>query len=294
MKRILVSGAGGFLGIELIKQLLQNEDVYTIALSRQKDRLEKLFGTYKNFNLTSEFPQNVDVFINCVFPANANGMQLAEGLDYITDLYMAAKKQAVGSVINVSTQRVYSQTKARAATELTVPDLGTKYSVGKYAVEKLTNTIFCDMPHTNIRMASLIGPNSDGRISNRFVKQVIAGEDIHIVADTQDFGFLDVRDAAEAIAKYALMTQEKWEEVLNLGSGKVYSLQDVAECVTRVGEEFGYHSSVIVGEETGDVRNSAVDGNEFKILTGWQAEITLEETMRDAYRFYLEEKERAL
>jgi len=289
MKNILVSGAGGFLGTELINHLVRNADVRSVALSRQKDRLEKQFGSYSNFEIVSAFPREIDVFINCVFPANANGEQLASGIDYIAELYREARTQAVGAVINISTQSVYCQSKEAPATERTVPDLGTKYAVGKYAVEKLTNVVFHDIPHSNLRMASLVGPNSDGRISNRFVKQVIAGKDLHVVADAQNFGFLDVRDAARGIMKYALTRQEEWEETLNLSSGRSYSLREVAECVVRVGEEFGLHSSVVIGEETGDVRNSTLDGSRLEKLLNWRAEIPLEKTIRDAYVHYMKE-----
>ena len=289
MKNILVSGAGGFLGTELMNHLLQNTNVRTFALSRQRERLEKQFGSHQTFELATEIPRGIDVFINCVFPANANGMQLACGLDYIANLYQEAREQAVGAVINISTQSIYCQSKQEQATEESPPDLGTKYAVGKYAVEKLTNVAFRDLPHTNLRMASLIGPNSDGRISNRFVKQVMAGKDLHIVADSQVFGFLDVRDAASGIAKYALTEPDKWEEILNLSSGRFYSLREIAECVVRVGMEFGFRSSVVIGEETGDTRNSMLDGSRLEKLLDWKAEIPLEQTVRDAYIYYAKE-----
>ena len=289
MKNILVSGAGGFLGSELVGHLLQDIDVHLFALSRQKEKLARRFESYPNFELVAGFPVGIDLFINCIFPANANGMQLASGLDFIAELYKKANEQAVGAVINISSQSVYSQSKEDPATEETPLDLGTKYAVGKYAVEKLTNAIFCNVPHSNLRMASLIGPDSDGRISNRFIKQVIAGKNLHIVADSQSFGFLDVRDAAGGIAKYALIKPEKWEEVLNLSSGRSYSLRDVAECVVNVGKEFGFHASVIIGEETGDIRNSMLDGSKFDKLLDWKAEIPMEQTIRDAYIHYMKE-----
>lgn len=291
MMNILVSGAGGFLGSELICCLLTDPSVRVLALSGQKEWLTGRFGSYPNFQLVSEIPQGIDVFIHCAFPANANGEQLANGLDYSFDLYQEARNQKVGAVIHISSQSVYSQKKDAAATEKTVPDLGTKYAVGKYAVEKLTNAFFSEIPHTNLRMASLIGPSSDGRILNRFVKQVIAGKDLHIVADSQYFGFLDVRDAASAIAKYALSNPVMWEEVLNLSSGRSYSLREIAECVVGVGSEFGFQSSVIIGDETGDIRNSMLDGKRLENLLSWKAEIPLEQTIRDAYNHYMKESE---
>lgn len=288
MKNILVSGAGGFLGTELLEQLLKSNDINVYALSGQKERLKKLYSKYRNFELVSSVPQDIDVFINCAFPANANGLQLANGLDYITDLYQEARQLAVKAVINISTQRVYPQDKGVPATEDTLPELGPKYAVGKYAVEKLTNAVFYDIPHTNLRMASLIGPNSDSRISNRFIKQVMDGRDIHIVADKQIFGFLDVRDAAAGIVKYAFTNTEEWEETLNLGSGKSYSLEEIAKCVVSVGSEIGFNSSIIIGEEIGDMRNSMLDGSRLEKLIDWKAEIPLEKTIRDAYTHYLE------
>lgn len=292
MKNILVSGAGGFLGSELVRNLLKNPDVYVIALTRQKERLEGIYGSYANFEVAAEIPTGIDVLIHCAFPANANGVQLAQGLDYIAEMYTQAREQHVAAVIHISSQSVYSQKKDEAATEETIPDLWSKYAVGKYAVEKLTNAFFADIPHTNLRMASLIGPNSDSRISNRFIRQVMERKDIHIVADVQNFGFLDVRDAAKAIEQYAMMDTKRWVEVLNLGSGFSYSLQEVAECVIRVGTEYGYHANVIIGEEIGDTRNSLLNGLMLEELLGWKAEITLEQTIRDAYNHYRDEERR--
>lgn len=291
MKNILVSGAGGFLGLELVRCLVHNPGVQVFALSRQKEHLESLFNSYPNFRHVLEIPHGIDVFIQCAFPANANGEQLASGIDYVFDLYQEAKTQNVGAVIHISSQSVYCQQKDTPATEMNVLDLGSKYAVGKYAVEKLTNAFFSGIPHTNLRMASLIGPSSDGRILNRFIKQVIAGKDLHIVADPQNFGFLDVRDAAAAIAKYALSDSTIWEEVLNLGSGRSYSLCEIAEGVVNVGTEFGYHSAVIIGDEIGDIRNSMLDGKKFEDLLNWKAEIPLEQTIREAYNYYMKQSE---
>ncbi len=290
MKRIVISGACGFLGRNII-QTTMAQGVSVLALPTFPERLADIpveivqidRFLQGNVHLTKD-----DVFINCLFPTNnADGYRMADGLHVVYQTIRTARESGVGAFINISSQSVYSSKRTAPATEKDALCLETLYAVGKYSSEAYANQVFRDKPHTNLRMASLIGPNSDGRISNRFVKQVISGKDIHIVADSQVFGFLDVRDAAAGITKYALAAQNVWEEVLNLGSGHAYSLREIAECVVRVGSEFGYHSSVVIGESIGDMRNSELDGSKLEQLLDWKAMIPMEQTIRDAYIHYM-------
>ena len=286
MKKIVISGAGGFLGTELVRKLVSNDNSHILALTTQAERMNEMFGECYNFEIVSAIPENADLLINCAFPANANGVRLAEGLKYVSNLYKEAVSHRVKSVIHISSQSVYSQTKNQPANETTPCDLSSKYAVGKFSVEEMTNIAFSDIPHTNIRMASLIGIHADARIVNRFIKQVMDGKNIHVVADRQVFGFLDVRDAVSALEKLVFSDYSQWGEVYNLGKNQGYSLQNIARLIANIGKEFEYHSSVVIEPSIQDIRDSTLDGTRLMELLHWHPEIMLEQTVRDTFNYY--------
>lgn len=286
MKKALISGAGGFLGTSLVSELLRYDEFTVVVLTSQKEKMQALFGDCPNFSVTEEVPENVDVFFNCAFPSNADGIRMAKGLAYTAELLRQCLQKKVKAVVNISSQSVYSQKRELPADEDTPCNLESQYAVGKYAVEQLTNSLFSSIPHTNLRLASLIGPNSDQRITNRFVQKVMAGEDLHIVDSKQLYGFLDVRDAAEAIVRFCLTDPTQWEEAYNVGCSWGYTLRDLADCAVRGGAEYGCKSSVILEADDGKVRNSTLVCDKLQGLLGWKAKITLEQTIHDTFEYY--------
>lgn len=235
---IAITGAGGFLGRNLLNKLRETpHSVY--ALTSKPDEIVseqisegKVIPIHKDKYIDISW-KKIDVLINCAFPRNTDGIMMADGLRYIQNILLFAVEQGVKSVINISSQSVYSQKRKEAATEETPLDLETKYAVGKYATELLTNSICKNIRHTNIRLASLIGPEFEQRLVNKFVKQALAGNDLNIMGEEQYFGFMDVEDAAEAILKM-LEDEEEWDEVYNLGIKGVYSIVELAEKVKDI------------------------------------------------------------
>src|SRR5699024_6529991 len=83
---VMISGAGGLLGTELIAQLLKKNKFSIVAMSSQKD---KLLTKYKNTNVqvvsnelwTKELRGiQIDTLINCAFPRSSKPEELAQGI----------------------------------------------------------------------------------------------------------------------------------------------------------------------------------------------------------------------
>lgn len=287
MKRILITGAGGFLGTELVRQMAGNSEVQILALTSQKDKLKQACNNTDNvkmldrnavFESAFSFAE-IDILINCAFPRNNDGIQMADGLKYISDLLETAVAGGVKAVINISSQSVYSQVRTEPATESTQLNPETIYAVGKYATELMTNCICCNIPHTNIRMASLIGAEFDQRLVNKFVKQAFVGNPLSIKGGKQMFGFLDVRDAAAAII--AVAEGSDWKSVYNLGPQQSYSLIEIAECVQNIVSNFGYAKTAVELIKTDDWQNSSLDSSRLREQFGWKERFSLEDTISD-------------
>ena len=281
MKRIIVSGAGGFLGSNIVAKALDHNIEVVAITSKEGDnsQIEKI-NTSEFLTKGYKFRAD-DAFINCLFPTNADGYKMAAGLDKVFKIISNVYSSGCGTFINISSQSVYSSVRKNPATETDLLCLDTPYAVGKYSSEMFTNEIFRDRRHTNIRMASLLGVGYDQRILNRMVDQALKGEKIKVVGGMQRYGFLDVRDAAAAIVKLSMDCSESWKETYNVGRNESYSLIDVAECICcEIKEKTGKKAEYIVINGQ-DNRNSSLDSSRFMTEFCWKPEIGLKKTTDD-------------
>ena len=288
--KIAITGAGGFLGTELLKQLSQNKDVTVYAFTFDFERNRSTYVTSENIitldnSEAADFDySSVDALINCAFPRNVENADFAKGLDFIQKVIEKAVQDNVGSVINISSQSVYDPARTQPADENSPVVLTTKYAVGKYFSELFVNSMCSKIRHTNLRMASLIGPGFDQRITNKFAKKVIDGEQITVVGGEQRFGYLDVRDAASGIINVALSDGD-WDEIYNLGNDASYTLIDIAQTAVEVGREMGFDAKniVVADGESASYQNSSLVCQKINSNYSWKAEYDLKETLIGVY-----------
>lgn len=233
MRTIVITGSGGFLGRNLLKEF--NDGVRVIAASSKHPYYNEKCNRFEpicNAQLKTLEWDNVDVLINCAYPRGSNGAEIADGLDFIQSVLTCAVDGGVKSVINISSQSVYSQKRTESATEETKPCLESPYAIGKYASELLTNSICSQIRHTNLRMASLLGVGFEPRLVNRFIRKALVGEPITITGGSQVFGYMDVRDASSAIAQIAT-SEFEWKNCYNLGPQEELTLIEIVKKIER-------------------------------------------------------------
>lgn len=286
MKRVVISGANGFLGSAIIKEAIKSDKVNVVAVTSKPQEIKRVFGNGCNVVLTEMFLNEKfplfkeDVFINCLFPTNADGYKMANGLDIMFKIMSVAKKCGTGAFINISSQSVYASNRLQPAIESDVLSLETGYAVGKYCSEAFCNQVFQGMPHTSIRLASLLGVGYDQRIINRMVEQALKGTELKVVGGMQRYGFLDVRDAALGIMKIIMSDPEEWKLNYNLGRMESYTLIEVVESIVEQLKNYGVSSSYVI-EEGIDTRNSSVDASQFMNDFRWEPVIPLSQTIAD-------------
>jgi len=257
-KKIVITGASGFLGSHLVERM-KGEKYEVFALSSKPEELrDRLGGENVVYSHKDELDAEMmkdSIVINCAYPRNSTGTAIADGLKYIQRVFEAAVESGASSIINISSQSVYSQQRTEAATEETPVCLESPYAVGKYAVELMLEGICkgSKTRYTSLRMASLIGPGFDQRIVNRFVKQALETGKLTVKRNQQRFGFFDVEDAVSGIVM--MLEAETWKPVYNLGGVGAYTLVEIAETVKNVLRE-QIEIEVIDGDEVG---NSELD-----------------------------------
>lgn len=286
--RIVITGAGGFLGTKLIDGILNATNYEVTAVTSQVGKIQNKYAAYGQRIQAVQIASFVqidwkesDLLLNCAFPIKADGVQMARGLQFISDVISQASHNGAGAVINISSQSVYSQMRGTPATERTEVNPENQYALGKYATELLTMHICnANTAHTNIRLASLIGPELEQRLVNKFIVQAMEGRRLHIVGGDQRFGFLDARDAVEGILKLFDSNPGRWREVYNLGTNESYTLTEIAQCVCVLSAEYCEKAVSYEVEPSDMIKNSALDCTAFQKEFGWMPKYTLTDMVR--------------
>ena len=287
MKRVLITGASGFLGHHLVQELLKQEDTEVIAiLGRPEDKANKLpdnphLQTYPLDSLFSETFAGIDTVVNCAFARSNDAKLLAGAFDFTEKSIRQFEALEVKSIINISSQGVY---KRLGVGELSKEDSAIEpidlYSMAKYATEKLFR--LSSIPFiTNVRLASILMPQ---RFLYYFVKTAKAGEHFTVTAPNQYAALLDVTDAARGLSAIVDLSPSKRAATYNLGIGTQYSLLEYAESVKSIGQEMGHTVEFDVADN-GTTICAGMDCSKLKNDTGWEPTI-----MKDKMIFKLFEE----
>lgn len=289
-KTVMVTGAGGFLGKNLIAELVsRNHTVYAVTSKNEEELgVNGLSAVVPNrdFKAIARLLDETDVLVNCAFPRNVDGYKLAEGMDYLQELFAVAGNSQVGAVVNISSQSVYSQTRTEPAREDTPVCLESTYAVAKYASEQLLEAYCSDKPHTNIRLASLIGPGFDQRVVNKMVKKALAGEELLVMENASHFAYLDVADAVSGLLALCNSEPGKWVHAYNLGPDGCVTLTEIANLVLReVNASNGEASGACVKTSENAPTSSELDSSLFENSFNWEACNSLSETIKRIAHF---------
>ena len=256
MRTILVTGASGFLGHFVVKELLKKPEFEIVAIGgRPEDKVNPLPESprLRFYNLDKLFTEdftNVETVINCAFARSNDAQQLAGAIAFTEQAIERFVAIGVKSVINISSQGVYERLPKGELSKEDSPILPIDlYSMVKYSVESMFHV--SAIPYTtNVRLASLMMPQ---RFLYFFVKKAKAGESFTVTAPKQYAALLDVKDAASGLAAIANLAPEKRAMTYNLGIGRQYSLLEYAEAVKTVGEKLGYNVSFEVSDNGTEV-----------------------------------------
>lgn len=285
MKKTLITGATGFLGSHLVKELLRNKDNHVLAvLGRPEDKVNML---PENANLEiipcdlfwNTSLNDIDTVVNCAFARSNDLGRLSESLAYTSHLINFLRNSDVKSVINISSQGVYKRlANGELANEHSPIEPIDVYSLAKYATEQmfLASGFPCI---TNIRMASI---NMKQRFLNFFVQKVKKNEDLTITTPQKPAALIDVRDATSGLAAIVALEPEKRLNIYNLGIGTQMTILNYAEEVIRIGRERGYTSNLVI-EDNGIISGAGMDCSKIMQECNWKIRVSSTDMIHELF-----------
>lgn len=280
MRTILVTGASGFLGSNLIKKLLEDSNTKIIAvLGRPEDKANILpqnenVIVYPCSDLFTTDFGHVDTLIHTAFSRGDNLQGLTASIEMTEKVIELVNNQAVDSIINISTQGLYHGLKPgeKVSEEGTVGP-NTAYGLAKWAVENMLK-LGCKKNYTNIRMASL---SSNARFLEFFVGSVASGKDITVTAPHQYASIMDVSDAVAGILSIKNIPLNQRKEIYNLGPGLQYSILDYAISANIIGGQLGYSPIKVTVEDSGKDFAICMNCSLLESETGWHPTVLKDE-----------------
>ncbi|HYR59190.1 MAG TPA: NAD-dependent epimerase/dehydratase family protein [Chthoniobacteraceae bacterium] len=318
MKKILVCGAGGFIGGHLIAELRKQAGVSLRAVDRKPlDEWYQRFEGVENFQLNLERREDCGIAVkecDCVYnlAADMGGMgfiELNKALCMLsvlinTHLLLAARESGVQRFFFASSACVYNADKQRDpnVTALKESDAYPAMPEDGYGWEKLFSERMCRHFREDFgiqtriaRYHNVYGPlgtfdggreKAPAAICRKVIGAKLSGKhDIEIWGDghqTRSFMFID-----DCLKGTQMLMESDFVEPLNIGSSELVSINqlvDIVEEIAGIRLARRYNLSAPKGVNG---RNS--DNTLIKELFGWEPTTRLRDGLEITYRWIYDE-----
>jgi dTDP-L-rhamnose 4-epimerase len=170
--------------------------------------------------------------------------------------------------------------------ENTVPDPHSIYAISKHNQEQICLLLgeTYDIPVVVLRYFNVYGPrqslsNPYTGVISTFVTRLMNGYGLQVYEDgTESRDFVHVKDIVQACL-LALKKEEAVGQVINIGSGEILTLLEIAQIVTQ---KFNGPEPVITGQyRAGDIRHCYADLTQARNLLGYKPKIVFKEGVED-------------
>lgn len=299
--KYVVTGGLGFIGSHLVDMLLSRGDevhAIDIGLTGKKERLnpKAIFHEADIRDLESMAPVfkgAAGVFHTAAQPRMQYSIQEPRLTNDINitgtlNVLLAARDAGVKRVVYSASSSAYGSSHPMPLRE----DMRSEPII-PYAIQKRVGEQYCEMFHrfygletVSLRYFNVYGPRqttaSDGpyaTVIGIFLEQRSKGNPMTMVPDgSQRRDFTHVLDVARA--NLLAMESEKAGkgEIINIGSGRNYSILEVAE---MIGGPWKY-----TDPRQGEVQETLADITKARELLGWEPKISFEEGMTELKKAY--------
>jgi nucleoside-diphosphate-sugar epimerase len=302
--RCLVTGASGFLGSHLVRQLLV-EGHEVIALMRESSQPHRVSDWIDQVRLVRGTLEDVpaislkladDSFDVCFHLAwfgvtaeyRNDPAQIATNVVGTLNLWKLAREKGCRHWIGLGSQAEYGPSDAVLHENL-IARPATAYGVAKLASGMLTEKMseMAGMLHTWVRLLAVYGPGDDPKhLIPAVIETLLAGNRPALTRGEQRWDYLYVVDAARALCRVA---ETKAVGTMNLACGETVILRDL---VTRIRDMIDPRLPIGFGDipyRPDQVMHLEADITRLRAATGWKPQTSLEEGLRRTVEWFRNE-----
>jgi UDP-glucuronate decarboxylase len=313
MKKIIVTGAAGFLGSHLVKNLLEQGDrvvgidnLMTGRMSNIEAVLNHPQFVFVKFDVSDkgivDLPEvkEADEIYHLASPASPRFYQAAS-LDTIyvntigTQNMLELARLYDAKILYASTSEAYGDPEVHPQPEEYRGNVNTWGPRACYDEAKRLGEVFCYEYHklfgVRVKVVRIFNTysaglrNDDGRVISNFVNQALTGVDITVYGDgSQTRSFCYVDDTLQAF-QYMMATDEATGEIINIGNPVEYTVLEVAHLVKHL---TGSSSKITFNDlPVDDPKTRRPVISKAQSILNWKPMVSLEEGLLrtiDAYK----------
>ncbi|MCR5772411.1 MAG: NAD(P)-dependent oxidoreductase [Butyrivibrio sp.] len=293
-RNVIVTGAAGFAGINLVMELLDNDyEVFAVVrpgsahnarledlnnerlhiIPLEMDELERLpYEIFERFPELTDEDEGFESFFHLMWGGDRNDFEVQK-INVVGAIHAvrAASMVKCRRFIGIGSQAEYGATR-KIQTEDLSPVPVTSYGACKAAACYLTKNLAesLGMEWIWARIFSLIGRyEPHGRMLPDLVYRASNGMKMDLSSCRQSWNYLDVTDCARALI--ALSERGKEGEIYNITDGKCLTLKQYVERANAwVYEKTGKMAEIAYGDDPEPFISLQPDGSKLLRDTGWK------------------------
>jgi dTDP-glucose 4,6-dehydratase len=312
--RVLVTGAGGFIGSHLTEALVRagagvralirynsrNHHGHLEGLSREILReVEVVAGDLRDLHSVRQAVHGCDAvfhlgaliavpysFTNVTEYVQTNVLGTAH-------VVLAALEAGVRRIVHTSTSEVYGSARYSPIDERHPLCAQSPYAASKIGADKIAESLrhASAAPVVTVRPFNTYGPRQSARaVIPTILSQAIAGKTVRVGSLTPKRDFLFVEDTARGFIR-AAECDRALGETLNLGTGKAVSIAEVLRAVEKI---LGLRLRVVqerrrIRPNTSEVKLLCADARRARRILDWRPQVRFAEGLRRTVAWYREQ-----
>ncbi len=262
MKKIFVTGGGGFIGSHLVEKLLKQNYKVKVLVEYEmnnrwgwvdtfnkdyKNKLEVVIGDIRDFNLVLNATKDVDTIyhlaalISIPYSYKASESYIETNVKGTLNLLNASISNKIKLFVHTSTSEVYGSAQYVPIDEKHPINAQSPYAASKASADQLAMSFYKSfgLPVTIIRPFNTFGPRQSLRaIIPTIINQSIKNNKIKLgnLDSLRDFTFVD--DTVKGFI-LAMKYKKCVGEVINLGTGYEFSIKETLKMILKISNNKG-------------------------------------------------------
>lgn len=312
-KRVLITGAGGFIGSHLAEKLTEEGCsvralVHYNALggagwldrSACRDSVEVVFGDLCDQDSVAAAVSGQDVvfhlgaLIAIPYSYIAPRSYIRTNIEGTFNILQAARQHSVSLVVHTSTSEVYGTADFVPINEAHPLKGQSPYSASKIGADKMAEAFYLsfDVPVVTVRPFNTFGPRQSIRaVIPTIITQLMANQPLRLghLYPTRDLNYVD-----DTVRGFLLAAQapEALGQVINLGCGREIAIGDLAALIAKMMSKptVFVEDPLRLRPNASEVDRLLADNTKARELLGWSPRFTLEEALSKTISWIAENK----